>query len=89
MKNIVLENGLELDVNESALDNMELFDALAEMTEGNALALSNVVKLMLGNENRKKLYDYIRLEDGTVPIGQIDKCVTEIMNLLGDKGKNS
>lgn len=89
MKKIVLENGLELDVNEYALNNMELFDALAEMTEGNALALSNVVKLMLGTENRKKLYDYIRLEDGTVPLEQVDKCVTEIMNLLGDKGKNS
>lgn len=89
MKHIVLENGFELDVNESALNNMELFDALAEMTEGNALALSNVVKLMLGNDNRKKLYDYIRKEDGTVPLEQVDKCVTEIMNLLGDKGKNS
>lgn len=89
MKKIVLENGLELEVNESALNNMELLDALAEMTEGNALALSNVVKLMLGNENRKKLYDYIRKEDGTVPMEQVDKCVTEIMNLLGEQGKNS
>lgn len=89
MKKIVLENGLELEVNESALNNMELFDAMAEMTEGNALALSNVVKLMLGNDNRKKLYDYVRKEDGTVPVEQIDKCVTEIMNLLGEQGKNS
>lgn len=89
MKKIVLENGLELDVNESALNNMELFDALAEMTEGNALALSNVVKLMLGNDNRKKLYDYIRKEDGTVPLEQVDKCITEILNNLGEQGKNS
>lgn len=88
MKHIVLENGLELDVNESALNNMELFDALAEMTDGNALALSNVVKLMLGVENRKKLYDYIRKEDGTVPLEKVDVCVTEIMNRLGEQGKN-
>lgn len=88
MKKIVLENGLELEVNESALNNMELFDALAEMTEGNALALSNVVKLMLGCDNRKKLYNFIRKEDGTVPLEQVDKCVTEIMNLLGEQGKN-
>lgn len=89
MKKIVLENGLELDVNESALNNMELLDALAEMTEENALALSKVVRLMLGKENRRILYDYIRKEDGTVPLEEIDKCVTEILNLLGDQGKNS
>ena len=89
MKKIVLENGLELDVNESALNNMELLDALAEMTEENALALSKVVRLMLGKENRRILYDYIRKEDGTVPLEQIDKCVTEILNLLGEAGKNS
>lgn len=88
MKKIVLENGLELDVNESALNNMELFDALAEMTEGDALALSRVVRLMLGNDNRKKLYDYIRKEDGTVPLEQVDKCITEILNHLGEQGKN-
>ena len=89
MKKIVLENGLELEVNEQSLNNMELLDALAEMTDGNALALSNVVKLMLGNDNRKKLYDYIRDKDGRVPLEKIDKCLTEIMMLLGEQGKNS
>ena len=68
---------------------MELLDALEEMTDGNELAISKVVKLMLGKENRKKLYDHIRDKDGRVPLEIIDKCLTEIMLLLGDKGKNS
>ena len=88
MKKIVLENGLELEVDEQSLNNMELLDALEEMTDGNELAISKVVKLMLGNENRKKLYDFIRNKDGRVPLEKIDKCLTEIMLLLGDKGKN-
>ena len=89
MKKIVLENGLELEVNENSLNNMELLDALEEMTDGNELAISKVVKLMLGKENRKKLYDFIRDKDGRVPLEIVDKCLTEIMMLLGDKGKNS
>lgn len=89
MKKIVLENGLELEVNEQSLNNMELLDALEEMTDGNELAISKVVKLMLGKENRKKLYDFVRDKDGRVPLEIIDKCLTEIMLLLGDKGKNS
>ena len=89
MKKIVLENGLELEVNEKAVNNMELLDALEEMTEGNELAISKVVKLMLGKENRKKLYDFVRDKDGRVPLEIIDKCLTEIMMLLGEQGKNS
>ena len=89
MKKIVLENGLELEVNEQCLNNMELLDALEEMTEGDELSMSKVVKLMLGKENRKKLYDSIRLKDGRVPLEGIDKCLTEIMMLLGEQGKNS
>lgn len=89
MKKIVLENGLELEVNKQSLNNMELLDALEEMTDGNELAISKVVKLMLGKENRKKLYDYIRDKDGRVPLEKIDKCLTEIMMLMGEQGKNS
>lgn len=85
----MLTNGLELEVNEKSLNNMELLDALEEMAEGNELAISKVVKLMLGNENRKKLYDFIRDKDGRVPLEEVDKCLTEIMNLLGEQGKNS
>ncbi len=89
MKKIVLENGLELEVNENSLNNMELLDALEEMTEGDELSMSKVVKLMLGKENRKKLYDSIRHKDGRVPLEDVDKCLTEIMMLLGEQGKNS
>ena len=85
----MLTNGLELEVNEKSLNNMELLDALEEMASGNELAISKVVKLMLGNENRKKLYDFIRDKDGRVPLEEVDKCLTEIMNLLGEQGKNS
>ena len=89
MKKIVLQNGLELEVNEQCLNNMELLDALEEMTEGDELSMSKVVKLMLGKENRKKLYDSIRHKDGRVPLEEVDKCLTEIMMLLGEQGKNS
>ena len=85
----MLTNGLKLEVNEQSLNNMELLDALEEMTSGNELAMSKVVKLMLGNENRKKLYDSIRHKDGRVPLEEVDKCLTEIMHLMGEQGKNS
>lgn len=89
MRKIVLENGLELEVNENNLNNMELLDALAEMEEDNTLAVSTAVKLALGAENRKKLYNAVRTKDGNVPIEEVVKCFTEILNKLGDNAKNS
>ena len=88
MKKIVLENGLELDIDESALNNMELVDAMEEMQE-NELAISKALKLLLGTQNRKKLYDFLREEGGNVPIEKVVPCFTEILNRLGEQGKNS
>ena len=88
MKKIVLENSLELEIDESALNNMELVDALIEMQE-NELAISTALKLLLGTQNRKKLYDFLREKDGKVPIEKVVPCFEEILNLLGEQGKNS
>ena len=73
MKKIVLENSLELEIDESALNNMELVDALIEMQE-NELAISTALKLLLGTQNRKKLYDFLREKDGKVPIEKVVPC---------------
>lgn len=89
MKLIKLENGLELEVNEANLNNMELVDALAEMEEDDALAISKVVKLLLGDANRKKLYNHLRDENGSVPIEKVVNSVEEVLNKLGDNAKNS
>lgn len=88
MKLIKLENGLELEVNEANLNNMELVDALAEMEENEAIATSKAVKLAIGAENRKKLYNHLRDENGNVPIEQVMKNFEEILNKLGDNAKN-
>ena len=76
MKKIVLTNGLELEVNENSLNNMELLDALEEMTEGDELSMSKVVKLMLGKENRKKLYDSF-LNTGSI---DLDRIQTDLLD---------
>ena len=55
----------------------------------NSNAKSVVIVPFSDIELRQKLYDYIRDKDGRVPLEIIDKCLTEIMLLLGEQGKNS
>ena len=49
------KSGFETELEESSLDNMELVDTLDEMNEGNPLAISRLVPLLLGKEGKKKL----------------------------------
>ena len=51
MKQIVLNNGFAVEVDENVIDNMELVDALAEMKDDDdPLGISKVTKLLLGKK---------------------------------------
>ena len=83
-----LNNGFEYEVDDAVLDDMEMVDALAEAQSTNPRAISSVVKKLLGDEQKKTLYDLVRREDGTVPIEEVTNTVVEIFEQLGDAGKN-
>lgn len=88
MKTIELKNGLKLEMEENAMDNMEIVDTLAEAEDEDPLAISRLVKLLLGTEGRKKLYDSLRTENGRVPVGAVSDAIKEIFEAFGEKGKN-
>ena len=87
MKKIRLENGLNLEIQDNALDNMELVDDLVELDEGNGYAISRVVGRILDKEQKQKLYDHLRV-DGVVQISKVVDCMKEIFDKLGNAGKN-
>lgn len=80
-------SGFEYQIEEKTLDNMELLDAVVE-ADSNPLAISRVVKMLLGDEQRKKLYDHLRTESGNVPILAVSEIVAEIFRNSGQPGKN-
>lgn len=80
-------SGFEFAVDETKLDNMEYLDALSEI-DTNSLAFSKVLRLTLGTEQRDKLYDHLRTEDGRVPVQTVLEEFEEIMNASAET-KNS
>lgn len=83
---VITSTGFEADIDESVLDNMELMEAVYAINDKDLKPFINLAKLMLGEDDKKRLYDHIR-ENGRVPIRKFSAELTEIMNSLGSKKK--
>lgn len=84
IKHIKTRTGFEIDIDDSCLDDMELFEAVADVQAGNTLAIPTVIRKVCGDK-KKMLYDHCRLENGRVPTQAISDEVTEIFEALGAK----
>ena len=90
MKKGKLNNGFEFEIDENVLDDMELLDDMAEAEGDNPLKISSVIVKVLGKEQRKRLYDSLRGENGKVSIEAATNAFTEILKIAGgEDGKNS
>ena len=83
MKKMQTSTGFKFKVDEGVLDDMELLDAISEL-EDNPLKITRVVTLLLGEKQKKALYDHVRNDNGRVPAEALSKEIVEIFNLLQD-----
>ena len=81
------KRGFEYAIDEADINNMEFLDALSGANDGDPLQASKVLRLLLGDKQRKALYDSLRDEKGRVPI---DAVMEEVKDILANDGaKNS
>lgn len=80
-------SGFSFSLDEKVLDDMELVDTLAQMQEGDPLAISAVVRMVLGDQ-RRALYDHLRTADGRVPASAVSEEIRQIFDAFGKAGKN-
>jgi hypothetical protein len=88
MKKGKTESGFKFEIDERVLDDMELIDAMAASQGDDPTQISTVVVKIFGEEQRKRLYDFVRTEDGRVPITEVANIITEVVESIGDDGKN-
>lgn len=81
------KTGFSFCVQADVLDDMELLDTIASIDE-NPLAMSKALKLMLGKEQHKALYDHLRNEQGRVPVLAVSEAIVDIFTNSGNQGKN-
>lgn len=80
------KSGFEYEVSDAAMNNYELVEVLAEV-DANPLLLPRLVKMLLGDEQKKRLMNHLRTEDGNVPIDAVSDEIMEIFK--SGKAKNS
>lgn len=90
IKKGTLKNGFKYAVDEDVLDDVELMEDMALAQGDDPLRVVAVIKKVLGEEQKQKLYDHVRDKDsGRVKTSAISDCLTEIFEKLGEEGKNS
>ena len=82
------KDGFAVELDEEVMNNAELLDAMADVQSSDVLALGRAVRLLIGKENAKKLYDHLRTEDGRVPIEALSNAFGELVGSFS-AGKNS
>lgn len=82
------KTGFQFSVDENSMNDMELVDILADSSMDDAFRMSHVVRKLLPGDQRKALYDYVRV-DGRVPVDAVVAEVEDIFSAMGSKGKNS
>lgn len=82
------KTGFEFSVDKNVMNDMELVDILADDTMDDAFRMSYVVRKLLGRDQRKALYDHVRV-NGRVPVDAVIAEVEDIFAAMGNQGKNS
>lgn len=82
---VKLNDGYTISINKKRTRNMLLIDALRE-SEKDPYAISDVCTLLLGDEQKNKLYDHFRDDEGIVDSEYIANAITKIFE--SDELKN-
>lgn len=81
-------SGFDFEIEDDALDDMELLDALVEIDNGRADQVSTVCVRLLGKAQRARLYEHLRGANGRVRATDVSAAILEILGAVSD-GKKS
>ena len=84
---VVASSGFKYLIDLSKLNDMRFLDVLAE-AQASQVEFPNVVRFMLGEEQRNELYKYLEEKQGSVPVEVVIKDFYELMEKVKEL-KNS
>ena len=76
--------GFNFVIDEDVKDDMELLEALFAIDEGNVQKLPTVLTSLLGEEQKKALYDHCRTENGRVSSRRVMLELKDIFDTVGE-----
>lgn len=76
-------SGFKFEVDQEILKDMEYIELAAE-TQSNSTKFPELVKMTLGEEQKKALYEHVRNENGRVLVDAVSDEFVEIIGILGE-----
>lgn len=84
---LTLKCGFSCEIEEDAMDDMELLDDLAAVDDGKIWRVKNILQRLMGEEKQKELYEALRDENGRVSVTNVSGALGELMEGMKE-GKN-
>lgn len=82
------EKGFEYLISDEAVDDFELLEDLAKISDGDPSSTVKAMARLLGEDQLKKMKDFYRSESGRVKASDLMGAFKEIMQ-ASKEGKNS
>lgn len=77
------KSGFDFEIDKDAVNDMRFLDMLAELEE-KPLLVSKVCLIMLGKEQKDRLYAFLEDENGRVPAEKFSDAIAEIFDAAGE-----
>ena len=90
MTHISLPCGFETEIDEQVVNDMEFLDLVYDFDAGDEkkiFAMRKMSDILLKPEEKKRLYDILRDENGRVPIDRYGETMAELIGQLNSKKK--
>lgn len=80
------KNGFKFDVDDEVFDDMELIDTMARYNKGDEYAVSDAIRIILGEDQTQKLYEHLRKKSkkGRVSATAVGETIGEIFEAFGE-----
>ena len=84
----ITNSGFSYEIDAEILDDYEFLEILLKIDEGEISYSIKMVDMLLGEEQKKRLKEHVRTENGRVPA---TKLISEALEIFGSikEGKNS
>lgn len=76
--------GFSFSVDSACLEDAEFLELFADVQSGkDGLKAFELIRKSLGDDQKAKLYDHVRTEDGRVPVAKLTDEIADIFETLG------
>lgn len=82
------KSGFAYEIEEEALDDFELLEALVDVQEGRATGFVNVAERLLGKKGKRALVAHVKQDGGRASAKRVYAEIMEIFGAIGSKEKN-